>query len=184
VDVRDRAGYTEVLECGEVLPQLLDGVGLPSVSYSGLALGMGLDRLVMLRKGIDDIRLLRSLDPRIAGQMKHLARYRPVSCQPAVRRNLSVAVEADLAAEEIGDQVRDALGSRSEQVEEVAVISETGYDALAEPIRERLGMIQGQKNALICVTIRDPVRSITREEANGLARQIYQALHQGQRGYL
>src|SRR5215467_7507771 len=69
VDVHDRGGYTEVLECGEILPQLLDDAGLPSSSYSGLALGMGLDRLVMLRKGLDDIRLLRSSDPRIAGQM-------------------------------------------------------------------------------------------------------------------
>ena len=184
VDVRDRAGYTEVLECGEILPQLLDGLGLPSASYSGLALGMGLDRLVMLRKGIDDIRLLRAHDPRIAGQMKDLARYRPVSRQPAVRRNLSVAVAADLTPEEIGDQVRAALGGRAEQVEEVAVISETGYDALGEPIRERLGMSRGQKNALVCVTIRDPARSMAREEANALARQVYQALHQGRCGYL
>jgi phenylalanyl-tRNA synthetase alpha chain len=184
VDVRDRSGYTEVLECGEILPQLLDGLGLHSDSNSGLALGMGLDRLVMLRKGIDDIRLLRSPDPRIAGQMKDLARYRPVSRQPSVRRNLSVAVAADLTPEEIGDRVRAALGGRAEQVEEVAVIGETSYDALTEPIRERLGMTRWQKNAFVCVTIRDPARSLAREETNDLARQVYQALHQGRRGYL
>jgi phenylalanyl-tRNA synthetase alpha chain len=184
VDVHDRRGSTEVLECGEILPRLLDDVGLPSSSHSGLALGMGLDRLVMLRKGLDDIRLLRSTDPRIADQMTNLAPYRAVSYQPAIRRNLSVAVAADLTAEEVGDRVRTALGDRAEQVEEVALVSETGYKELAEPIRQRLGMTPGQKNVLVCVTIRDPVRSIPSEEANALARQVYRALHQGSRGYL
>jgi phenylalanyl-tRNA synthetase alpha chain len=184
VDAHHQGSYTEVLECGEILPRLLDDAGLPSSSYAGLALGMGLDRLVMLRKGLDDIRLLRSADPRIAGQMTDLSPYRPVSRQPAIRRNLSLAIAADLTQEEIGDRVRTALGDRMEQVEEVALISETGYEALAVPIRERLGMTAGQKNILVSLTIRDPSRSVPKEEANALARQVYQALHQGSRGYL
>src|SRR5262249_39753490 len=56
---------------------------LPSQKWSGLAMGIGLDRLAMLIKRIDDIRLLRSADPRIAGQMLTLDRYEPVSNQPA-----------------------------------------------------------------------------------------------------
>jgi phenylalanyl-tRNA synthetase alpha chain len=145
---------------------------------------MGLDRLVMLRKGLDDIRLLRSRDPRIAGQMGDLAPYRAVSRQPAIRRDLSVAVEAGLTPEEIGDRVRAALGDRTEQVEEVAVLGETAHGALAVPVRERLGMTAGQKNVLLGLTIRDPARSIPKDEANALARRVYQALHQGSRGYL
>jgi phenylalanyl-tRNA synthetase alpha chain len=184
VESHQDGAYTEVLECGEILPRLLDDAGLPSHSYSGLALGMGLDRLVMLRKGLDDIRLLRSADPRIAGQMTDLSRYRPVSRQPAIKRNLSVAVEASLTPEEIGDRVRVALGARAEQVEEVAVMGETMYDDLSAPVRERLGMVAGQKNVLVGVTIRDPARSVPREEANELARDVYQAIHQGGRGYL
>jgi phenylalanyl-tRNA synthetase alpha chain len=184
VDAHDRGGYTEVLECGAILPRLLDDAGLPSTSYSGLALGMGLDRLVMLRKGLDDIRLLRSTDPRIACQMTDLSRYRSVSRQPAIRRTLSLAVEAGLTPEEIGDRVRTALGNRAEQVEEVAVLGETDHEALAVPIRERLGMTAGQKNVLVCLTIRDLARSIPREEANAVAQQVYQSLHQGSRGYL
>src|SRR5262249_31085492 len=99
VDVLEGGRETEVLECGQILPRLLDDAGLPSTSYSGLALGMGLDRLVMLRKGLDDIRLLRSADPRVAGQMQDLAPWRPVSRQPGTERNLSVAVSADLTPE-------------------------------------------------------------------------------------
>jgi phenylalanyl-tRNA synthetase alpha chain len=107
-----------------------------------------------------------------------------VSRQPAITRNLSVAVGADLTPEEAGDRVRAALGARAAQVEEVAVLSETAYESLDGPIRDRLGMRPGQKNVLLRVTVRDLVRSIPREEANALARQVYQALHQGSRGYL
>lgn len=42
-------------------PDVLSGAGLKH-GWSGLALGMGLDRLLMLVKGIDDIRVLRSND--------------------------------------------------------------------------------------------------------------------------
>ena len=45
-------------------------------------------------------------------------------------------------------------------------------------------MTAGQKNALVRLTIRDPARSVTRQEANALARQVSQALHRGSRGYL
>jgi phenylalanyl-tRNA synthetase alpha chain len=184
VEVHDQGSWAEVLECGLIFPRLLDDAGWPSNCWSGLALGMGLDRFVMLRKGLDDIRLLRCREPRIAEQMKDLAKYRPVSRQPAIKRNLSVAVAADLATEEIGDRVRTTLGPRAEHVEEVALISQTDYDRLPVPVRERLGMKERQKNVLIAVTIRDPARSIRREEANDLARQVYQALHEGSRGYL
>jgi phenylalanyl-tRNA synthetase alpha chain len=184
VDVLEGGRATEVLECGLILPRLLDDAGLPSGDCAGLALGMGLDRLVMLRKGLDDIRLLRSADPRVAGQMLDLAPWRPVSRQPATERNLSVAVGADLTPEEIGDRVRTALAARADQVEEVGVLRETPYEELAELVRERLGMTPGQKNVLVRVVIRDPVRSVPRAEANTLARDVYRALHQGRRGYL
>jgi phenylalanyl-tRNA synthetase alpha chain len=92
VDVCWDGEWVEVAECGLAHPEVLERAGL--AGWSGLALGMGLDRLLMLRNGIPDIRLLRSAEPRIAGQMTDLASYRPVSAMPPVRRDLSVAVEA------------------------------------------------------------------------------------------
>ena len=86
---------------------------------SGLALGMGLDRLLMLRKGIPDIRLLRSDDPRVADQLHDLAPYRPVSAMPPILRDLSVAVDAADAVEDLGDRVREALGADADAVEAV-----------------------------------------------------------------
>lgn len=46
--------WVEILECGRAHPDLLGAAGLTS----GLAMGIGLDRMLMLRKGIDDIRAL------------------------------------------------------------------------------------------------------------------------------
>jgi hypothetical protein len=65
-------------------------------------MGTGLDRLVMLIKQIDDIRLLRSGDPRVAQQMLTLDPYEPVSNQPATHRDMSVCV-ADPDMELLGD---------------------------------------------------------------------------------
>src|SRR5207302_5228052 len=96
----------------------------------GLALGMGLDRMLMLVKGIPDIRLLRSADPRIAAQMRDLAAYQPVSSMPPVRRDLSVAVAADDDEETLGDRVREALGADAACVEEVRVLAATAYGRL------------------------------------------------------
>ena len=177
VDVRWDDTWVEVAECGLAHPKVLERAGL--AGWSGLALGMGLDRLLMLRKGIPDIRLLRSSDPRIAGQMADLKSWRPASSMPPVRRDLSVAVEADDTAEDLGDRVREALGPDADAVEEVAVLAETGYKELPAQAVARLGIRQGQKNLLVRVVLRHLERTLTDEEANRLRDRIYAALHQG-----
>jgi phenylalanyl-tRNA synthetase alpha chain len=180
IEVRgDGGGWVEVGECGLALPAILDEAGLPTAAYSGLAMGLGLDRLLMLVKGIGDIRILRSADPRIAGQMLDLEPYRPVSAQPAVRRDLSVAVQASATPEELGDRVRQALRERAESLESVEVRSETAYDALPPAARERIGMTPGQKNVLVRIVIRDLVRTLTSAEANELRDAVYASLHEG-----
>ncbi len=110
---------------------------------------------------MDDIRLLRSTDPRVAVQMNDLTPYRPVSSMPATRRDLSVAVPEDLDPELLGDQVRAALGNHAEAVEEIQVLSDTGYAALPEGARERLGIRRGQKNVLLRVLLRDLNSTLT-----------------------
>src|SRR5206468_1293181 len=77
-----------------------------------------------------DIRLLRSGDPRIAGQMLDLAPYQPVSSMPPVPRDLSVAVSGDDDEETLGDRVRDALGSDAGCDEEVRVLPASAYQQL------------------------------------------------------
>ena len=82
VDVVDDDQLVEVAECGLAAPHVLAAAGMEPRDWSGLALGIGLDRILMLRKGIPDIRLLRSGDPRISSQMLDLSPYRPVSDLP------------------------------------------------------------------------------------------------------
>ncbi|HEX8903694.1 MAG TPA: hypothetical protein VF771_02490, partial [Longimicrobiaceae bacterium] len=178
VEVEWEGRWMEVGECGVALPAILRESGMPE-EHGGLAMGLGLDRLLMLVKGIPDIRLLRAQDPRIAAQMLDLEPYRPVSHQPPVRRDLSVAVEESITAEEIGDIVRTALGPRADSLEAVEVLSETPHDALPPAARERIGLRAGQKNVLVRVVIRDLERTLTSEEANELRDDVYAALHRG-----
>jgi phenylalanyl-tRNA synthetase alpha chain len=168
----------EIGECGLAHPEVLAGAGLPATA-TGLAMGLGLDRLVMLIKGVPDIRLLRASDPRIAGQMTDLAPYRPVSTMPAARRDLSLAVPADLDAELLGDRVREVLGPDADAVEEVRVRAETRYEDLPDSARSRMGVRPGQKNVLLRVVIRDLTRTLTAADANAIRNRIYAGLHEG-----
>ena len=180
VDVANGHEWIEVWECGLAHPEVLAGAGLGG--WSGLALGMGLDRLLMLRKGVPDIRLLRATDPRIEGQMNDLAPYRPVSDLPAVTRDLSVAVAADAGTEQLGDRVRIALGDRADLLEAVTIVSETAYGDVPAAARARLGMTGTQKNVLVRLVIRPFDRTLTDAEANGLRDHVYAAIHEGTTG--
>lgn len=179
IDVRDGDQWVEIGECGLALPALLAESGLEPGRTTGLAMGLGLDRILMLRKGLDDIRLLRSADPRIASQMLDLEPYRPVSSMPAVRRDLSLVLGEEDTPEELGDAVRAALGERAELVESVEVLSETPYRALPAAAVARLGIAPGQKNVLLRVVLRALDRTLTHEECNVLRDDIYAALHRG-----
>ena len=176
---RASGAWVEVGECGLALPAVLAEAGLDTERCSGLAMGLGLDRILMLRKGVDDIRLLRSSDPRIAAQMLDLAPYRPVSAQPPVRRDLSLAVAAEATAEELGDKVREALGPDAESVEAIELVAETPAGDLPPAATARLGIAPDQKNALLRLVLRHPTRTLTAEEANALRDRVYAALHEG-----
>jgi phenylalanyl-tRNA synthetase alpha chain len=175
----DGEEWLEVGECGLASPRVLADAGLDISTTSGLAMGLGLDRLLMLRKAIPDIRLLRARDPRIAEQMADLAPYRPVSAMPPTSRDLSIAVDACDTAEDLGDRVRAALGERASVVESVEVVTETAHDALPPAARARIGLGPGQKNLLVRVVLRDLDRTLTTPEANALRDRIYAALHRG-----
>jgi phenylalanyl-tRNA synthetase alpha chain len=177
VDVLHGGVWVEVAECGLAHPAVLSEAGLRG--YSGLALGMGLDRLLMLHKQIPDIRLLRSSDPRVASQMGDLLPYRPVSSQPAIRRDLSIVVNAGEDDETLGDQVREALGSDADTVEDVTILAATLCTDLPSAALARLGAERDQLNLLVRVVLRRLDRTLTDSEANDLRDRIYLRLHQG-----
>ncbi|WP_410673611.1 hypothetical protein [Amycolatopsis sp. cmx-4-68] len=178
LDVERDGEWVEVAECGLAQPAVLARAGLHD-GWSGLALGMGLDRMLMLLKGIPDIRLLRSREPAVAAQLADLAPYRPVSALPPVRRDLSIAVAADDRAEDLGDRVRTALGADADVVESVEIRQETPCADLPPQARKRLGATADQKNLLVRLTLRPLGTTLSDPEANVLRDRAYAALHQG-----
>ena len=61
-------GWLEILGCGMVDPNVLNNVGVDPEVYTGFAFGMGVERLAMLKWGIDDIRLFFNNDVRFLKQ--------------------------------------------------------------------------------------------------------------------
>ncbi len=66
--VCSNTGWLEVLGCGMVHPNVLRHVNIDPDKYSGFAFGMGVERLAMLRYGINDIRLFYENDLRFLKQ--------------------------------------------------------------------------------------------------------------------
>ncbi|MDA2921949.1 phenylalanine--tRNA ligase subunit alpha [Patescibacteria group bacterium AH-259-L07] len=62
------SGWMEILGCGMIHPHVFKAAGYPKGAYTGFAFGAGLDRLVMLRHKIDDVRWLHSGDLRFIKQ--------------------------------------------------------------------------------------------------------------------
>lgn len=61
-------GWLEVLGCGMVHPNVLAACGIDSERYTGFAFGMGVERLTMLRYGVNDLRLFFDNDMRFLKQ--------------------------------------------------------------------------------------------------------------------
>ena len=61
-------GWIEILGCGMVHPKVLSNCGIDPEIYSGFALGMGLERVVMRKYNIDDLRLFYENDVRFLKQ--------------------------------------------------------------------------------------------------------------------
>lgn len=63
------SGWIELCPCGMIHPNVLKMAGVDSEKYNGFAFGLGMDRLVMIKSGLDDIRHLN------AGEIKLLKQF-------------------------------------------------------------------------------------------------------------
>jgi phenylalanyl-tRNA synthetase alpha chain len=63
-------GWLEISGCGMVHPNVLKASGVDSERYTGYAFGAGIDRLAMLRYGVNDLRLFFENDLRFLGQFQ------------------------------------------------------------------------------------------------------------------
>jgi phenylalanyl-tRNA synthetase alpha chain len=170
VEVLVDGKWLEVGECGQAHPSLLPP------GYIGIASGWGLDRLAMLVKKIDDIRLLRNTHPKIAAQMTNLKPYNPVSNQPCICRDMSIVTDINTELEDICEQITEVLGEEVELLETVEILSETYYSQLPQQAIERLGIQPHQKNVLVRITLRSLHTSISNKHANYLRDLIYKTI--------
>lgn len=168
IDVEHDGEWVEIGECGRAERHVLKH------HPHGLAMGLGLDRILMLRKGIPDIRLLRNADERIAAQMLDLAEYRPISRHPAAIRDISIMASDEEDVETLGDRIRALVPE--DVVEEIEILGETRTEQLPPHVRERLDAKPGQKNVLIRVTMRAPERTLTDRETNEIRDRLLQLL--------
>jgi phenylalanyl-tRNA synthetase alpha chain len=173
----------EILECGLLGKDIIKRSGMDPEEVSGLASGLGLDRLVMTLKDIPDVRYLRSDNSRIAAQMYDLEEYRPVSLQPAILRDLSYSVPEEYVEEDISQEIESAIGADLSSLESVQLLSETEYSKLNPKVREKLGIKLKQKNVLVRITLRDLNRTLTKKEANQIYEKIYKKVNHGDGGY-
>lgn len=68
--VCSHTGWLEVMGCGMVHPKVFQSCGVDTEKYSGFAFGMGVERLAMLRYGVNDLRLFFENDLRFLGQFR------------------------------------------------------------------------------------------------------------------
>ncbi|MBI1195995.1 MAG: phenylalanine--tRNA ligase subunit alpha [Gammaproteobacteria bacterium] len=61
-------GWIEIMGCGMIHPRVLANVGIDDEAYSGFAFGIGIERMAMLRHGINDLRMLFENDLRFLRQ--------------------------------------------------------------------------------------------------------------------
>lgn len=184
VDAKWLGQDLEVLECGWIDPGLLERMGWDGAQWTGLALGLGLDRMVMVRKGLPDIRLLRDPHPLVSAQMQDLKKWREVSRQPGAKRDLSLCVPRGLEDERIVEQALMAMThvdgvDRSNWVEQIDVVERWEWSGVPEQGRARLGMSENMDNVMIRVGLRDLTSTIPREDANTCLRAVYRAVHVG-----
>lgn len=64
------SGWIEILGCGMVHPNVLKVGGVDTEKYTGFAFGVGVERIAMLKYGIDDIRLMYENDMRFIEEFK------------------------------------------------------------------------------------------------------------------
>ncbi|MEZ5539319.1 MAG: phenylalanine--tRNA ligase subunit alpha [Pseudomonadales bacterium] len=65
-----QTGWLEVMGCGMVHPAVFSQVGMDAQEYTGLAFGMGVERLAMLRYGVNDLRMFFENDSRFLSQFQ------------------------------------------------------------------------------------------------------------------
>jgi len=161
-------GPMTVMEYGVVNPQLLSKYGI--TTGMGIAMGIILERSVMIRKQLPDVRLIRSNDSEIEAQMYDLNVYSSPNPEFCYSRDISISVP-ESSAGTIGELIEKYVKVNLDCRAVVTTRSITRYDDLTPQVRKRNGMSKDQVNILLTIIFR-LTYSQTKKDINRMRDQV------------
>lgn len=168
----------EIGEAGLISRQLLERLGVPPV-WGGWAMGWGLDRLVMVRKKLPDIRLLRDALPAIESQMNNLDLWKPVSRQPSAKRQISI-VRNQETEEQLVESILQCIPQYQMWLQNVQIVGRWPIQELPSTAIHKLGpTAMDQENILIDLIWQSESTSLERSVVNNIVHNLYKKLHLG-----
>jgi len=161
VEIKFNDQWMEVTGAGLVHQNCLKNFGIDPEIYNGWAFSFGIERLAMIKMGINDIRIFWSDDPRITGQFKDInSKFKEVSKYPETSRDISFVISKDVNLNNYYEIVRDFAENL---IEEVKLIDEFESE-------EKFGA--GKKSYTFRIVYRSPERTLTNEEINKIQEEI------------
>jgi len=182
VEVKYKWKWIEILWGWVVHPSVLEKLWIDPEKYNWWAYGFGLDRLAMLFKWINDIRILWSTDPRITSQWWNFKEFKEVSSFPPVYKDISILVPK-------ADFVKDEQESKISWEFEFDKETESNWYAISWLIRDAWGELieevkiidtfendkkfwEDYKSISFKITFRSVERTLTNEEINKIYFEI------------
>ena len=176
----------EVLWSWIVHPDVLEALWIDSNTYNWWAFWFGIERLAMLLKGIPDIRIFWSQDPRIVGQWWNFDPYKPVSNLPPVYKDISCIVDSTRFQKDTKEMEKSwkiELLNEADSFDIAWIVRNIAWDLVEEvrmiDIYENSAQFWDDKKSItIRITFRSLHRSLTHEEINVLYFQIRDSITQ------
>jgi len=161
IEIKFNGGWLEVVGSGLVHQQVLKNFGLDPEVYNGWAFGFGIERLAMVKMGINDIRVFWSNDPRITEQFKGInSQYKEVSKYPEVSRDISFIIDKNINLNNYYEIVRDFAENLIEEVK------------LIDDYEDEKKFGQDKKSYTFRIVYRSPERTLKNEEINKIQEEI------------
>lgn len=123
IDLHTSHGWLAIGRAGLLAPPLLAAAGLDPAGLSAIGMTLGLDRVLMQRKGIHHIQLLRSQLPAIATQMLDLGPFQLPVDAPLQIRDIALPSATRSSAEQLADHIRILLPEQLDMIEAVELLA-------------------------------------------------------------